>query len=316
MALPPENGVPPAFLEWHPLHIEYPDYSPPDDFMTWVSGYQARVQRAFGFKPDEIDKIRTEVVRSLPGKLAVGSALDAYNRLNDGDKMVYDRLVAKLSEEFIDPRAKRKFNASEKYNIRKKNQSIKDFADQIKKDMSRYSYSPATVYTATGDSIPNPEREKEGVRRFIEGIRDERGHEDPEFKRHLGYHLQDESELTWENALEVASRFESLDDDAAANHVIQIKSSEEDEEDTDEEELGAMATKTKSKSKHRDTLSTITDLVYQNQARIANLEYAQERIAAGQEAFTATLVELSTKLDFLLAGNNHQEQPGNGDYNQ
>ena len=312
MALPPENGVPPAFLEWHPLHIEYPDYSPPDDFMTWIAGYQARVQRAFGFKPDEIDKIRTEVVRSLPGKLAVGSALDAYNRLNDDDKMVYDRLVPKLSEEFIDPRAKRKFNASEKYNIRKKNESLKDFADQIKKDMTRYSYSPAMVYTATGDSIPNPEREKEGVRRFIEGIRDEKGHEDPEFKRHLSYHLQEESELTWKNALDVASRFEAIDDDDEAGQAVKIKSREEDEEDTEEEELGAMATKTKSKLKHRDTLSTIANLAYQNQARITNLELGQERITAGLEVMNACIEEISAKLGLLFAGNEEQ-QPQNGD---
>ena len=312
MAYAPEDAIPPAFLEWHPLHIEYPDYSPPDDFVMWISGYQARVQRAFGFKPDEIDKIRTEVVRSLPGKLAVGPALDAYNRLDDGVKMDYDRLVTELSEEFIDPRAKRKFNASEKYNIRKKNQSLKDFANQIKKDMTRYSYSPAMVYTATGDSIPNPEREKEGVRRFIEGIRDEKGHEDPEFKRHLSYHLQEESELTWKNALDVASRFEAIDDDDEAGQAVKIKSREEDEEDTEEEELGAMATKTKSKSKHRDTLSTIANLAYQNQARITNLEVGQERIAAGLEAMNASLEEISAKLGLLFAGNEEQ-QPQNGD---
>ena len=311
MALPPENGVPPAFLEWHPLHIEYPDYSPPDDFKTWVSGYQARVQRAFGFKPDEIDKIRAEVVCSIPGKLAVGSALDAYNRLNEGDKMDYDRLITRLSEEFLDPRAKRKFNASEKYNIRKKNQSLKDFADEIKKDMTRYSYSPAMVYTAAGDSIPNPEREREGVRRFIEGIRDEKGHEDPEFKRHLSYHLQDESEFTWTNALDVASRLEALDDDGKRG-IATKSSEEEEEEDTEEEELGAMAAKTKSKSKHRNMLSTIANLAYQNQARITNLEHGQERIAAGLEAMNASLEEISAKLGLLFAGNQEQ-QPQNGD---
>ena len=258
MAHARRDAVHPAILAGHPF-IDYPDYSRSEDFTSWLTGYISRIQCSVGFRVNETDKVRDEVVRSIPGKLAVGSALDAYNRLSDDVKQNYDQLVAKLTEEFTDPKAKRKFNARSDYNIRKKGQSLKDFAEDIKKDMTRYSYSPAMVYTATGDSIPNPEREKEGVRRFIEGIRDERGHEDPEFKRHLGYHLQDESELTWENALEVASRFESLDDDAAANHVIQIKSSEEDEEDTDEEELGAMATKTKSKSKHRDTLSTITD---------------------------------------------------------
>ena len=58
----------------------------------------------------------------------------------------------------------------------------------------------------------------------------------------------------------------------------------------------------------------IAQLAQQNQTRIANLESGQERIAASQEAFTATLNEISTKLDFLLAGDDFQEQPGNGDY--
>ena len=311
MAHASRDAIHPAILAGHPF-IDYPDYSRSEDFTSWLTGYISRIQCSVGFRVNETDKVRDEVVRSIPGKLAVGSALDAYNRLSDDVKQNYDQLVAKLTEEFTDPKAKRKFNARSDYNIRKKGQSLKDFAEDIKKDMTRYSYSPAMVYTAAGDSIPNPEREREGVRRFIEGIRDEKGHEDPEFKRHLSYHLQDESEFTWTNALDVASRFETIDDDDDAEQAVKIKSREEDEEDTEEEELGAMATKTKSKSKHRDTLSTIANLAYQNQARITNLEHGQERIAAGLEEMNASLEEISAKLGLLFAGNEEQ-QPQNGD---
>ena len=318
MAFARGNAIPPGYLGWH--HIEYPDYSPSDDFALWLSGYEARVKSTFGFNPDEINRLRDEVVCSIPGKLAVGSALDAYNRLDDADKTDYDRLVSKLTEEFTDPRAKRRFNASQKYNIRQKNQTLKDFTESIKKDMNRYSFIPARIYSANGDLIPNPEREQDGVRRFIAGIRDEKGEEDPEFQRHLGYHLQGPSELTWENALEVASRFESADNDA--EQASQIKSGEEEEEDTEgedaeEEELGAMATKTKSKSKRRDTLSTIANLAYQNQARITSLEHGQERMAAGIEAMNASLEEILAKLGLLFAGNDCPEQQSqNGEQHQ
>ena len=309
MAFALENGIPLAYLGWH--YIEYPDYSPSDDFALWLSGYEARVRSTFGFNPDEINRLRDEVIRSIPGKLSVGSALDAYNRLDDADKSDYDRLVSKLTEEFTDPRAKRRFNASQRYNVRQKNQTLKDFVETIKKDMNRYSHIPAKIYSANGDLIPNPERERDGVRRFIEGIRDEKGDEDLDLKRHLGYHLQGESELTWKSALEVASRFESLDDDGQRG--IAIKSSEEEgEEDTEEEELGAMAARTKSKSKHRNTLSTIANLAHQNQARITNLELGQERITAGLEVMNACIEEISAKLGLLFAGNEEQ-QPQNGD---
>ena len=59
----------------------------------------------------ENDKVREELVRSISGKLSVGSALVAYNRLFDVDKDDYEKLIAKLTEEFIDPAEKRKFKS-------------------------------------------------------------------------------------------------------------------------------------------------------------------------------------------------------------
>ena len=93
-----------------PKHISYPDYKTSEDFSLWLSGYVAKIRNAHGFKVTEDDKVRAEVLRSISGKLSVGSALDAYDRLEDADKANYDRLITKLTEEFVDPAEKRLFN--------------------------------------------------------------------------------------------------------------------------------------------------------------------------------------------------------------
>ena len=265
MAHARRDAVHPAILAGHPF-IDYPDYSRSEDFTSWLTGYISRIQCSVGFRVNETDKVRDEVVRSIPGKLAVGSALDAYNRLSDDVKQNYDQLVAKLTEEFTDPKAKRKFNARSDYNIRKKGQSLKDFAEDIKKDMARYSYLPATVYTATGSVVPNPEREQQGVRRFIEGMRNEKGEVDEAFTRDLSYRLQNPKELKWDYALEVASRFEAADNDVEVRAIkneftddLDDDSDDNDESEESEEEFEAAAVKVRSKSKLRDRLSIILE---------------------------------------------------------
>ena len=143
---------------------------------------------------------------------------------------------------------------------------------------------------------------------FLSSLRNENGKEDAKFKRHLNYHLQDEAELTWEHALDVASRYETAgNSDTDEGKVIQRESSSESSNESIEE-LGAVAAKVKTKSKCKDKLSAITDLIYQNQARIINLEAAQERISANQEAFNAMLEEISIKLDYILAENDASSQ--------
>ena len=113
-------------------------------------------------------------MRSISGKLAVGSALDAYDRLSDAEKTNYNAMVAKLTDEFINPREKERFNNKIDFNRRQKGQSLKDFMNEIKRDMKKYSNSPSTLRTAEG-IILNPEREAQGVRRFIRGMRDAQG---------------------------------------------------------------------------------------------------------------------------------------------
>ena len=298
-----------------PRNISYPEYKTGDDFAHWLSGFVSRIRYTFGFKVDEKDKWEEEVVRSLCGKLAVGSPLDAYNRLSDDDKKSYKRLVARLTEEFADPRAKKRFNACSHYNIRKKDQSLKEFMQAIKRDMDRYSYTPANIISVAGGVVPNPERETQGVRRFIEGIRNEKGKVDVEFKRHLEYHLQDEREMNWANAIKVATRYESIYDAPDEE--------EESESDSDSDEgvkAVEMTKKKKKKSKSKVTFSALADRVYEdrsgkvtfsaladqvheNQIRITKMETAQERMSVAQSSTNATLQEISAKLDLSLAAN-------------
>ena len=146
-----------------------------------------------------------------------------------------------------------------------------------------------TIIDATRNAVPNPERETQGVRRFIEGMRDEKGRIDEDFKRHLEYHLQDETEMTWENAIKVASRYESAAD-----------ASEAEDGSSDDDSGEADADKNKKSGGGKVTISALSDQDYENQERISAIESALERMAAAQETTNAMLQEMMTKLDLCL----------------
>ena len=295
-----EGDPPPPVAARNPRYVSYPDYKPKDDFTSWLEGYRSRIRYAFGYGPNEERRIREEVVKTIPGKLAVGSALDAYNRLTAGEKQDYSQLERRLTEEFTDPKEKKRFNGDESYNVRKKGQSVQDFAEEIKRDMSRYFHTPATVFTATGACIANPERERQGVRRFKEGIRDDKGKFDEKFYEHLSYHLQDQEEMTWNNALDVANRFEATDSTPAAKAKSKPASGKKAESESEgESEEGE--SKDGDKKKRSSVISAIADQVHENQMRITKLETAQERTATALEGTNATLQEISAKLDLNLA---------------
>ena len=178
----------------------------------------------------ENDKVREELVRSISGKLSVGSALVAYNRLFDVDKDDYEKLIAKLTEEFIDPAEKRKFNGNISFNRRKKGQTVKEFMHEVKKDMNRYSTIADKISVSTADgaamvSVSNPAKEREGVRRFRAGMRNKNGKKEKSLEKHLRYHLVVDTELTWDNAVEAAVRWEM------ANRMNESSSDDSDDND-------------------------------------------------------------------------------------
>ena len=304
-----------AAIRDQPKQVRYPDYRPTEDFTLWLSGYRARVMSAYGFKPTETTKIEDEIIRSISGKLAVGAALDAYDRLETDDKNSYAKLINKLTEEFLDPHEKRKFNADFGYNTRHKGQSIKEFMQEVKKDMTRYSRLPETVVMVGGGVTKNPAREAEGVRRFMEGMRDDKGEMDDDLADHLDYHLMEDTELTWNNAIKVASRWEMARTrrgyknakpkrsskskrDAMGDSDDEDKSSDSDE---DVKAANGKGKKGKKKEKKSGFVSALADRVHENRMKIEGLETTQERMLAAQEATNCMLQEISAKMDVMLS---------------
>ena len=112
------------------------------DFGVWINGLREKIRYAFGFTHDQTDEVDAEIVRSISGRLQVGTALDAYHRLTDAEKENYFSIVLKLTEEFTDPQEKQRFQEDFEYTKRKKGQSLKDFAQEGKKDLNRYSDMP------------------------------------------------------------------------------------------------------------------------------------------------------------------------------
>ena len=315
-------------LNRQPKYVSYKEYQTDKDFSLWLSGFLAKIRDVHGFKLADDGKVRAEVVRSISGKLAVGSALDAYNRLSAEDRGAYDKLIPKLSEEFVDPAEKRKFAGNFDFNKRKKKQTLKEFMQEIKKDQNRYSSiaDKITVQTpaaaagaaATVALVPNPEKERQGLRRFIAGMRDKKGKKNKALSKHLRYHVVNDKELMWENAVEVVVRWEMAQDEES-------ESSEETSADSDDEsddEVKAVETKSRTgvkaktmkkgkKAEEEDScvLSAIADQVHENQMKIRGIETAQERMATAfynlQVSNESMLQDISTKLDMCL----HQNPP-------
>ena len=300
-------------------YISYPDYKTSEDFSLWLSGFWTRIQSAYGLQPGEQAKIKAEIVRSISSRLSVGGALDAYNRLTDAEKSDYKSLTKRLTEEFTDDHEKRKFIENMGYDKRKKAQKLKDFMQQIKKNMDRYSGVPSKITEGIGAAaaeVSNPEREKQGVRRFRTGIRNINGKKDKDLNRHLLFYLMQDEDLTWKNAITLASRWEMANPDESDSK------SASDASDEEEEEAGAVATKRKktkkikSKDEERITIAALADQVHENQMKIKGMETAQERLTAvvgevknASETSLSVIQALSNKFDSLALPS---QQPNNG----
>ena len=302
-----ENAVSEALKERR-LTVHHREYKTSEDFPTWLRSYIAKCRETYGLKrtPEDETKLKEEIIISIPGKLASGAALNTYERLEDAEQSHYDLLIKRLTEEFSDPQAKRRFNARLNYNTRKEGQSIKEFAEEIKIDMNRYSTLQVTVLNAGRVEIPNPDREQEEVRRFIEGMRDHKGNQDLDFKRHLEYHLQDQTELNWNNAIKVASRYEIVHgavpavEEAAAGAEAGAEAGGDANYAINAQEV-CETLDSSFKPEKKTTLSALANQVQANQTRIAKIEVMQNKMSAALSANTKKLIEISTKLDFFIA---------------
>ena len=279
-------------LTRQPGYINYPYYKTKDDFPLWLSGYWAKIRHGYGYKLTEDVKVKEEVIRSISGKLSVGGALDAYDCLTDAERANYELLVKRLTEEFTDI-------LQQIYELQQKKEGPE--IERIyarNKDMIRYSGLPEKVEQG-GAQVPNPDLERQGVRRFHAGMRNKKGKKDRDLTRHLLFHLMDDTDLTWDNAIKIASRWEM----AAGVMDSEEEEDESVEEEEEAEKSGAVAMK-EGTNKDKDKkicIATLADQVQENQLKIKEMEMAQERTEAKLDKVIKGIQNLTAKIDDLMA---------------
>ena len=186
-----------------------------------------------------------------------------------------------------------KFIENFSYNKRRKGQSIKEFMQEIIKDMNRYSGMPDNVMVG-GASVPNQTKIKEEVRRFKRGIRDVNGEKNRKLSVHMKFHLHNDDDLTWEKALDAASRWE------AANYKDD-ESGSSSSGSSDEGKKVAAATKGKARRKSGKTVLTtvmreeevasLAEQVEANTLDIREIKSEQERMSTELNTGFASLLQ-------------------------
>ena len=222
-------------------NVVYPDYNPKKDFTSWLAGYREKSRNAHGLTHAQNAEVDAEVMKSISSKLECGTALDAYNGLPAAAKGDYDQMVKLLTEEFTDPQEKQRFLEDFSYNKRKKGQSLRDFVQDIRKSQNKYSGMPDTFPGPNNTKVVNKAKVADGIRRFCKGIRNRKGKKDREQMKQLKYNLHREDEQTWENALDVAGRWE------AANDYDSSSSASSASDDDNKDEVVAVTSSRKSK---------------------------------------------------------------------
>ena len=253
-------------------NVKYADYKDGEDFTLWLSGYRERIRNAFGFNATQDADVNAEVVRSISGKLQVGTPLDAYNTLPAEVKNDYDRLIRKLTEEYIDPQEQERFVENLAYNKRKAGQSLKEFQNEIKKDQNKYLDMKDMIGEGDAATI-NLAKVHDGIRRFKKGLRDRKGNFNESLNRHVKLNLCKNADFTWENALDSASRWE------AANDFSDIDSSDASDNENDRGSP-VEATKIVGALESSAVFTSLVKRVEANEKNIEDLQIGQERLSA------------------------------------
>ena len=295
-------------------NIQYDDYKPKEDFPLWLAGYKEKVKNAFGYTPAQEDDLKEEIVRAISGKLQSGSALDAYHSLPAATKADYDLLTKALTKEFIDPQVQNRFLDNLDFNRRKKDQSLKEFIQEIKRDQDRYSGMSETVLDGA-NVVPNPDKVKDGIRRFKKGIRDRNGKVDKDQARHLRYNIMNDADYTWENALEIASRWEEANHDDSA---LSSSSSSSDDESLEAVECVRKKNKVSKKEKVAinaldgvASLASLAKKVGTNTKDIRCMKSEQERLNANVTSWRNETTEAINQMPAkMIAAMKKQEMSG------
>ena len=283
------------------------------DFGIWMNGLREKIRYAFGFTHDQTDEVDAEIVRSISGRLQVGTALDAYHRLTDAEKENYFSIVLKLTEEFTDPQEKQRFQEDFEYTKRKKGQSLKDYAQEVKKDLNRYSDMP-DHFNVGQRKVENTAKIREGIRRFRKGIRDRRGKRDKNQIRHMKYYLHSEADLTWDKALDVACRYE-MAHDVSSNSSDSSSNDGDDYDGDDNDGASFLEARKKSKSKKKQkkkkketaeavTIAALSDRVKKNSDDIEDIKEGQKQLSANLSEWrhetNSTMDEMKFTMDEIL----------------
>ena len=154
--------------------------------------------------------------------------------------------------------------------------------------MGRYSTVPDKVPAAGGGMITNPERERQGVRRFCAGMRDRKGKKNKKLKKHLLYHLVGDSELTWDNAVKVVTRWEL----AQGRKSESSSSSSSSSSSPSSSDVEVEALKTTLNGEAGDAISALAKQICENKREIQDLK-------ANQEKLIAAFAELKSSVDAL-----------------
>ena len=283
----------------NPKNVQYHDYKTKADFSLWLAGYREKIRNAFGFTSAQDVEVNAEVLRSISGRLETGTALDAYNCLPDTVKANYTQLVEHLTAEFIDPQKQRRFLEDYSYNKRSKGQSLKDFMQEIKKDQNQYSGLKDEIEVG-GVKVPNATKVHDGIRRFKKGIRNRKGKKDKDQTRHLHYNLHTSEDLTWDKALDVASRWEAAND--FRNDSSSSSSSTSAKSSSDDELLEAVKSRKvkKDKRKKKDGKGSESEALTENDmgaaATFATLADRVEANEKGLEELKDGQIQLSENL--------------------
>ena len=326
-------------LRQNPKNVIYRDYEMKDDFSMWLKGYREKIRSGYGYSAAQNDEVNAEVVRSMSGKLKPGTPLDTYERLPGEVQGDYKRLTESLTREFLDPQEKRKFLKDFGYDKRKKGQSIKEFMQAIVNHQNRYSDMPDKIVVGQA-SVENATKVRDGIRRFMTGMRDKKGRKNKELKVVLNYNLMEEEDLNWKNAVEIAVRWENSNDVGSATDSSSGSSSGDDDDEAVEAVESGKGAKKKQQPKKgkgkRETaaaalelkavrqdvaveVATLSDKVEANTRDIKGIKSQQERTEVNMAAWKSeTSSTLGRILQVVEEGRQQQQyrQPFQNSYRQ
>ena len=299
----------------------YKQYKRDKDFEVWLEGLRFSVASSMRDDASD-DDINKEVLRLLPSKLDEGVELQAFMRIAADNRKIYATVVKQLKGEFLDENDEMRFENNMDFVKRKKKQEIKDFATAVQSSVKKCRL------TSLAGEEKERDNEREGVKRFIAGIRDRKGKKRKDLVKTLKFNMKKESEMTWENAKDFAQRWEAVNDAPSSESSSSSSSSSfdssidseddkkkkkkkkpkskkkdkkkdsSDDESEDDKKKESKKSKTKKGKKDAATVATLADRVHSNMIDIKSLKTDTETLS---HQFNKLAQENSFKFDTMMS---------------